>query len=383
MYRTLLFSFTLASLLSEAVSDAQDFSGEWELRTGASQQETSWTWQQSSGFVTGTMTAPMSPAWFFGRPNGTQLNGLLTYPAGFPFPTPGVLISTGNDQSLSGTWYEWLVIPRSCTAQRATMPPTRIISDGFETGLPSDQWDELNFIAGPSGQTPSTIGRVEEGVSHSGRYALRVRYTKDEDSAKLVKMHPIGDEGQLYVRFWQMFPQGFNQRNLKQTRIFYSPGADCETTDGSPITYEGISELLFWGNIPGQQMVAAAYHCPLDEPAAIGEYFPYTFAPNEWVKVAMYVKYNHPAGTRNGIFRVWRNDQLMLDRTDVMFLKDQVKSVVDGVWVGGNYSGAGVAPAPFDRYLDDILIADTPDGDIPLPSLAPTILMPTRSPSAD
>lgn len=52
-----------------------------------------------------------------------------------------------------------------------------LIRDGFETGTPSVDWDEVS-----TGHGHLT---VERGVAHSGNYAARIHYDQDECEGKL------------------------------------------------------------------------------------------------------------------------------------------------------------------------------------------------------
>lgn len=203
-----------------------------------------------------------------------------------------------------------------------------IIQDDFESGTYSPKWSECSF---PNNSV------VVKGTAHSGNYSFRIYYQRDEDASALNIYGLTFDE--LYVRFWQMYPTGFYQRNLKQSNVFHSAGG----------SYEGSIIHSLWGPSPTMQTTFYI------EDEAIWVDFP--VPPGEWFEIAYYIKYNTP-GKNDGIYRLWRNKKLIYERNNVIYRT--INRGADSIWIGGNYSGAGVNPIPFYRYIDDICIGNRP-----------------------
>ena len=212
-----------------------------------------------------------------------------------------------------------------------------ILQDGFESGAADmTQWDE---VSAPAGNLT-----YERGVAHSGNYSARIRYAMDESSAHMVLLNRSFEEG-VYVRFWQMYPQGFTQKNLKQVRLFHAEGG----------SYQGSFTASLWSNPPE---ILSIFYGGMDNDGRDAVYSPFTVPAGQWFKTALYIKYNTP-GQNNGLYRLWRDDKLVVSYDDIVWRTNNEGA--NGLWVGGNYSGGGIDPVPFDRYLDDIYIATEPD----------------------
>ena len=238
-----------------------------------------------------------------------------------------------------------------------------LIVDDFESGTPSSDWTEV--------YSADSSDNVVSGIAHSGNNSYRIRYTYDEDEGKLQK-YGFESRDEFYVRYWQMYPDGFVQRNLKQSHIF-------NTNESTP--YEGVMILSLWGQIDEQpvpnnvQLLTTIYGGTGLDPDIQASYDSFPISPGEWFRTAYYVKMNTP-GQKNGVYKLWQNDRLVLELNNVQFRTSA--ATPDGVWIGGNYSGGGQDPVAFDRYIDDILVARTPDDDVVSPSLTqPTLKAPT------
>jgi hypothetical protein len=219
-----------------------------------------------------------------------------------------------------------------------------IIQDNFEAGHPSPNW---SFIHNPDGGDG-----VVAGIAHDGNKSYRIRYDRDEDSGKL-EFYDLPRRDEYYARYWQMYPDGFVQRNLKQAHFYHESGATLF--------------LSLWGDIDGNQDPNQVQAATTFYPYEGGESAIYSAFPiraGEWFKTAFYMKLNTP-GQANGIYQLWHNDTLVVNRNNVSYRTTDVVPI--GGWIGGNYSGAGDAPKPFDRYIDDILIASNPKDDMPTP----------------
>src|SRR4051794_32903157 len=94
---------------------------------------------------------------------------------------------------------------------------TALIQDDFETGAPSAAWSNV-FANDPR-------DGVVSGIAHTGSYSYRIHYERDESESKLELDHiPRSDE--YTVSYWQMYPSGFLQRNLKQATFFHGSGSN-------------------------------------------------------------------------------------------------------------------------------------------------------------
>ena len=84
---------------------------------------------------------------------------------------------------------------------------------------------------------------------------------------------------------------------------------------------------------------------------------------DEWIHVRYYMEWNTP-GESDGVLMIWQNDELTFeDRNFEWFSETELRP--NGWWIGGNYSGGGHDPLPFQRLIDDVYVAV--DGDIPDP----------------
>jgi len=76
------------------------------------------------------------------------------------------------------------------------------------------------------------------------------------------------------------------------------------------------------------------------------------------------------AGSANGSARLWIDDKLVTERTNVNLLP-KTSATIDRIWVGGWYSGAQPANNSC-RYIDDIVVASTKIGGT-VPSVPPAL----------
>jgi hypothetical protein len=210
-----------------------------------------------------------------------------------------------------------------------------VIADDFEDGI-GPEWD-------------SVLG---EGVAQSvslgdGSQAFKIRYEHTEDHGP----NAAGYLGRgnlafhsIYLSYWQMYPQGCVGRCLKQARLGQNDGGE-----------EGyVTQAIFY-TAGYWNMESVLYQQPGWSAESA-----YPIVAGQWSKFAFYVKYNDP-GQSNGIYRLYQNDRLVCSVEDLVYT--QSGEVADLFWIGGNYSGAGVDPVPFDRYIDDALIVLDPTGD--------------------
>lgn len=75
--------------------------------------------------------------------------------------------------------------------------------------------------------------------------------------------------------------------------------------------------------------------------------------PREWTSIR-YQAFRNTPGQGDGIWKVWVNEELVVDRADVRFV-DNADYFFTSTWVGGNISFGGADPATsFRRQLDDV-----------------------------
>jgi hypothetical protein len=80
-----------------------------------------------------------------------------------------------------------------------------LVQDGFESGQPSAAWSDWRG----SDDNVSVV----QGVAHTGDCSYKIHYGRNEAGGYLGLTNPISDE--IYVRYWEMLPNGSDLRNLK------------------------------------------------------------------------------------------------------------------------------------------------------------------------
>jgi len=66
-------------------------------------------------------------------------------------------------------------------------------------------------------------------------------------------------------------------------------------------------------------------------------------------------------GQSNGAVRIWVNDKLLGERTNLNLLP-RTNANIEEIWIGGWYSGLSPNPSPARRYVDDIVVSDSKIG---------------------
>jgi hypothetical protein len=238
-----------------------------------------------------------------------------------------------------------VAVSDSTTPSPSTTVPRILLQDSFDSGVASPLWGEI--YRGRNANEP-TLTIEQNYVDDS---AARIRYRHDEDNGMLLSYNQNFDDG-VYVRFWQMYPTGVSTlpdaAGLKQLRFFLNPTQDGRNPYQFEIhtTPDGPSFGAFIADANSETHVES----------------PFPIVPGEWFKLGVYIKHNTP-GQANGILRVWRDDALIIERTNVVY-RTTTDNGANSLMIGGNVSTNGRTFAEFDRYIDDVLIATSPDGDI-------------------
>ncbi len=226
----------------------------------------------------------------------------------------------------------------------AAETPVTFVADGFETGAVSADWSWVYRGRDP---VNSPTVAVVPGTSHSGSSSLRIRYSQDEDNGMLSAYHKNLNDG-VFLRFWQMYPTGLanlpDGAGLKQLRLFSDP-----TNGSNPYQFEIHTTPA--GPVFGVLI--------LNEQSQTSVEVPFPIVAGQWFKLGVYLKYNS-IGQTNGVLQVWRDDKLLIDRSNVVY-RTTADNGANSFMIGGNFSTSGRSFPTFDRHVDDVLVSTAPE----------------------
>ena len=242
----------------------------------------------------------------------------------------------------------------------------------FESGAVAAPWD----LQGAA--------EISTARAHSGRYAMRITYP----AGSLEVNGHMGTYGapvltpehtSFHIRWYEYFEGDFDFPNgLKRWRLH------SDSSDGPMCTLETQyrNGRTIFDSTPGGGVPEEVLEAP---PATT----------SVWTCYESEVTLNDLPDTRNGIFRMWVDDALVAERTNV-FLRSSTQSPTHfvGFWIGGNYSdasGDGMAAVDSTRYIDDVVIAGSyvgcgearPDGGMADAGSDPAPDAPRDSPASD
>ena len=228
---------------------------------------------------------------------------------------------------------------------------------------------------------------LSSDVAHSGTKSIKITYPNDEAGVEL-KPAAFSSTRSLYTRKYEYFGPGWEGNwpvGLKTGRYFTR--SDFGTgTDGSAYAY--MSEKLAWqgydGNANDQYargLNMAIYNQDIEatypSSTLFGNNLPY-LRTGHWYKMETWMVLNSAVDVADGVLQIWIDDELVLNRTNVVW-RSTARGVPNGtgwqsMWFGGNYSGASFGPpgTALNRYIDDLYVSTTLDrSDSPRPQ-APT-----------
>jgi len=237
-----------------------------------------------------------------------------------------------------------LVSPLASAAECANwqaLHPTWLWCDDFEsTASLGSRYEDIS----------SDGMSVTANDGRDGSKALTQRYTTGQvDAGWIVKIKPEGYPDHIFYRFYHKFGTGYVSFPPKMSRVGYRNRS----------TWTEIFRVHTWLDRPTGTLTADVL-AKNSTQANSGGYLSllsanYSFANhiNEWVAVEVELKLN-TSGARDGIYRVWVNDSLVIERLNVDIrgsTADKINEVMlDAYWNGG-------ATGNLNRYFDDFVIS--------------------------
>lgn len=218
---------------------------------------------------------------------------------------------------------------------------------------------------------------LSSDIAYSGTKSIKITYPHDEAGVEL-KPESFPATKTLYTRKYEYYAMGWEGNwpvGLKTSRYFTR--SDFGTgTDGDAYAY--MSEKLIWQTYSGladdlyaRGLCMAIYNQDIEATYSASTLFgndlPY-LRTGHWYKMETWMVMSSALNAADGVLRVWIDDQLVLDRTDIVWTSTS-RGVPNGnegwqsMWFGGNYSGAtfGNPSQALDRYIDDIYLSTTLD----------------------
>lgn len=215
---------------------------------------------------------------------------------------------------------------------------------------------------------------------------VRIAYPNDEAGVEL-KPSPFTATDSLFVRSHEYFSEAGGSYGgaagwatnwpvgLKTGRYFTRN--DFSTGAAEPNANAYCSEKLAWQTYGGDpsDLYARGYNNAIFNLDLEGTYgsgvnfangLPY-LREGYWYKFERWYVLNSAVDAADGIMRVWIDDQLVCDRTNVVWRSTSRGcpngSAWQSMWFGGNYSGAafGGPSGTLHRYLTDFYLSTTLD----------------------
>lgn len=256
----------------------------------------------------------------------------------------------------------------------------QIFSNDLESGTLASIFYDVNTYEGV---------KVELSTerAHSGSKSIKITYPNDEAGVEL-KPAAFGATKSLYTRKYEYYSAGWEGNwpvGLKTSRYFTR--ADFGTgADGAASAY--MSEKLIWQTYSGSTsdqyargLCMAIYNQDIEATYAsntlFGNSLPY-IRTGHWYKLETWLVLNSAVDAADGIMQVWIDDQLVLDKKNVVW-RSSSRGVPNGtgwqsMWFGGNYSGAvfGGPSTAVSRYIDDLYLSTTLDRAATVTPMAPS-----------
>jgi hypothetical protein len=221
--------------------------------------------------------------------------------------------------------------------------PDWLWCDGFESGVAL----AANY------QDVSTNGMsVATGEAFEGSHSLRQSYTQGQvDAGWICRVNNSGFPDHVFMRWYHKFEAGFEGYPPKMARIRYRQRSGEWTSTFA---------VHCWEETDG--VVALDVHAKYSTQANSSGWLPiarssFTFSNSanmgRWICFEMEVKVN-TSGTTDGLYRLWANDTLIVERTNVDLrgsTGDKINEMMlDCYWNGGS-------PKAQNRYYDNLVIS--------------------------
>ena len=230
-----------------------------------------------------------------------------------------------------------------------------IVSEDFEDDNLADSFENCQC----------DVSQIRTSISRRrGQRAFSTNFTNDGAGGRLEKMHHSFDS--VLVSYWQNLPDGLPfAGSVGQSQVLTAEGEPHLEIDVriAPISNEPARYDFHIANHDrqsGTEQIEVSFDLPTDE----------------WFRTSYYLRYNDP-GQTNGILKAWHNEQPIIERSDLVFLRNDnngepTDKRADVVSVGGKLSLDGAGPVPsFERLVDDIIVSI--DG---TPPVAPELTLP-------
>lgn len=217
-----------------------------------------------------------------------------------------------------------------------TNEPDWIWCDSFESSSGLNQRYEDVSVDGLS---------VDSTQANQGSKSLKQSYNAGQVNAGwLIKVEPEGFPDHIFYRWYHKFEPGMSSFPPKMARAGYR----------NRNTWQTVFMVHNWidNSNPTIDVVANNSSQGPWLPVSVSDY---DFVQNdgEWAAFEVEIKLNSP-GQTNGHYRMWINDQLAIERTDIDLrgnTSDKINEVMlDNYWNGG-------APGNVARYFDNFVIS--------------------------
>lgn len=198
-----------------------------------------------------------------------------------------------------------------------------------------DDFESTSNLAAKYEDVSTTGFAVADGDGLDGSRGLTQKYTSGQVNAGwIVKYKPEGFPDHVFYRYYHKFGPGYTRYPPKMSRIGYRDHS----------TWNAIFRVHTWLTESG--VLTTDTQSVNSTQGGSAGWLPllksdYSFAshPNEWVAVEVEVKLNTP-GQRDGLFRTWINDELVMERLNVDLrgaTLDKINEVMlDTYWNGGS-----------------------------------------------
>jgi hypothetical protein len=210
------------------------------------------------------------------------------------------------------------------------------------------------------------------GFAHSGKTAIKIVYTKNEDYAGTYRET---DTRHIFTRFYDYYDSGFDFAAGMKIHRLSGYNAAKQLNDFDIILYSQAAgpSSNFCGTSDMQYMNLAYNGGPVDWGLVGGAL---RMERGRWYCIETEVKLNTP-GKSDGELRIWVDGRLFAQKMG-MNLTGSVASPINHVLFGGWYSNAaaGKNPCPNPvvpsiRYVDDVAISGSYIGTIPVVAAGP------------